>query len=159
MSIVLLRVDERLIHGQVTVGWGARLSPGRYLVVDDVLATSEWERDLMALGVPSDAVSEFVTVAEARERLDEWDEGPERVVLLTRTVHAMLRLARKGRLAGREVNLGGLHPAEGRTQVLPYLFLGPKERRQIRELEAEGVRVTAQDLPGAVRRRARELMA
>ena len=38
MAIVLYRVDERLIHGQVVIGWGSQLQPSRYLVVDDALA-------------------------------------------------------------------------------------------------------------------------
>ena len=46
MPIVLFRVDERLIHGQVVVGWGSKLRPDRFLVVDAALATSEWEQEL-----------------------------------------------------------------------------------------------------------------
>jgi PTS system mannose-specific IIB component/fructoselysine and glucoselysine-specific PTS system IIB component len=44
MSIVLFRVDERLIHGQVVVGWGAELHPDRIIVVDDEIAHSQWEQ-------------------------------------------------------------------------------------------------------------------
>lgn len=159
MGIVLLRVDERLIHGQVTVGWGTRLSPKLYVVVDDDLAGSDWEKELMALGVPPEAEAEFVTVDEARRRFGEWINAPERAILLTRDVGTMLRLARGGTLEGRDVNLGGIHPAPDRTQVLAYLFLGPAERRQIRELEDEGVRVLAQDLPGSPRKPTDEILA
>lgn len=151
MSIVLLRVDERLIHGQVTVGWGSRLEPERYLVVDDDLADSEWEKELMVLGAPAEVEVEFFRVDEARRRLPEWFASPERDVLLTGDLDTMVRLARDGALEGHEVNLGGIHHAPHRTQVLPYLFLGPPERAQIRELVSEGVRVVAQDLPGSSR--------
>ena len=54
MAIVLFRVDERLIHGQVVVGWGTRLHPNRIVVVDDDLAVSPWEQDLYTLGLPDD---------------------------------------------------------------------------------------------------------
>lgn len=159
MSIALLRVDERLIHGQVTVGWGARLKPSRYVVVDDRVAEAEWEQELMALGAPEGVEVEFHSVATARVRLERWASQGERVVLLTRDVESMLRLAREGRLEGREVNLGGIHDAPGRIQVLPYLFLGDDERAQIRELAREGVRVTAQDLPASRRRPAEDLLS
>ena len=46
VPIVLFRVDERLIHGQVVIGWGHELRPERYVVVDDDLAESPWEQEL-----------------------------------------------------------------------------------------------------------------
>jgi PTS system mannose-specific IIB component/fructoselysine and glucoselysine-specific PTS system IIB component len=52
MSIVLFRVDERLIHGQVVVGWGERLHIQQIVVVDDQLRESPWEQELYCLGVP-----------------------------------------------------------------------------------------------------------
>jgi mannose/fructose/N-acetylgalactosamine-specific phosphotransferase system component IIB len=159
VSIALLRVDERLIHGQVTVGWGMRLKPSRYVVVDDQVADAEWEQELMALGAPEGVDVEFHSVEAARALLERWQSRAERMVLLTRDVGSMLRLAREGRLEGREVNLGGIHDAPGRVQVLPYLFLGDDERAQIRELVREGVQVTAQDLPGSRRRPAVELLS
>lgn len=158
MGIVLLRVDERLIHGQVTVGWGSKLNPRRYVVVDDRLRGSEFERDLFSLGVPTDAETEFVTVDEGRDRLPFWSESSEPTVLLTRDLDHMLRLARGGTLAGRSVNLGGIHHGPGRSRVLPYLFLNPEDRQRIRDLEAEGVTVSAQDLPGAAQTPSRKLL-
>jgi mannose/fructose/N-acetylgalactosamine-specific phosphotransferase system component IIB len=52
MPIVLFRVDERLIHGQVVVGWGGPLHADRIVVVDDAIAGSPWEQELYCLGVP-----------------------------------------------------------------------------------------------------------
>ena len=86
MPIVLYRVDERLIHGQVVVGWGGHLRPGRYVVVDTVLAESEWEQDLYRLGVPDDIQLMFVTPEAARRELESWEESKVRTVLLTRDI-------------------------------------------------------------------------
>jgi PTS system mannose-specific IIB component/fructoselysine and glucoselysine-specific PTS system IIB component len=52
MPIVLLRVDERLIHGQVVVGWGEHIHMDRIAVVDDEISASPWEQELYCLGVP-----------------------------------------------------------------------------------------------------------
>ena len=98
MSIALYRVDERLIHGQVVVGWGNQLHPQRIVVVDDGLAQSEWEQELYTLGLPPDLVTEFVPVEAARERLRAWRTSGEVVILLTRNVETMRRLARAGSL-------------------------------------------------------------
>jgi mannose/fructose/N-acetylgalactosamine-specific phosphotransferase system component IIB len=150
VPLVLLRVDERLIHGQVVLGWGSHLRPDRYIVVDDSLEGSDWEQDLYRLGA-GDADALFVTVEEARERLPEWRSSQERSILLTRNVGTMLALARGGALEGESVNLGGLHHAPDRKQVLPYLHLSEDELRQLESLESEGVAVSARDLPDAAR--------
>ena len=149
MPILLYRVDERLIHGQVVVGWGSRLDPDRYIVVDDALAGREWEQELYRLGVPDGAEALFVDVAEARTSLGRWRESEYRMVLLTRDLETMLQLARDGLLAGETVNLGGIHHAEGRERVLDYLYLDDRDRERIRALEREDATVTARDLPGS----------
>ncbi len=149
MSVLLYRIDERLIHGQVVVGWGVRLRPERLVVVDDVLAGSEWEQELYAVGVPMEMEAEFVDVAGAIDRLPAWQEGEERVVLLTRDIATMSRLAASGLMNGFEVNIGGIHHAPGRSRVLRYVFLSDDERRDLLALSDHGIRVTARDLPGA----------
>jgi PTS system mannose-specific IIB component/fructoselysine and glucoselysine-specific PTS system IIB component len=151
MSIQLYRVDERLIHGQVVVGWGNQLRADRIIVIDDDLAVSAWEQDLYTLGLPADVAASFETVASARAHLSEWRSGAARVILLTRDIETMLRLAEGGSLRGQEVNIGGLHYAPGREAVLPYLYLSEAERTALERLVAEGVTVSAQDLPGARR--------
>lgn len=149
MSVVLYRVDERLIHGQVVVGWGARLRPQRIVVVDDDLAASSWEQELYAMGVPEDIEAEFVSVASALEQLPGWQESEERVLLLTRDIATMSRTAATGLLVGQEVNIGGIHHAPGRRRVLRYVYLSDEERQELKALGENGIRVTARDLPGA----------
>lgn len=158
MGIALYRVDERLIHGQVTVGWGTRLRPERFIVVDDDVAASEWEQELYRLGVPSGVEAEFVDVAEARRRLDRWRRDDRRSILLVRDVATMRRLAAGGRLEGEQVNIGGIHHAEGRAAVLPYVHLSGEEMEELRSLAEEGVAVSAQDLPTSRRVRLDELL-
>jgi PTS system mannose-specific IIB component/fructoselysine and glucoselysine-specific PTS system IIB component len=151
MGIVLYRVDERLIHGQVVLGWGRRLHPERYVVVDEELAEAEWEQELYRLSVDGEAEILFLTVEGARAALPGLREDPVATVLLTRDVFHMQRLALDGGLAGEEVNLGGIHHRPGRVAVQPYLHLDEAERDALRAIAAEGVRVTARDLPETAR--------
>jgi mannose/fructose/N-acetylgalactosamine-specific phosphotransferase system component IIB len=147
MPIVLFRVDERLIHGQVVVGWGGPLHADRIVVVDDEIAASDWEQELYCLGVPPQIDTHFAAVAEARRALPDWQAGGHRVIVLVRDVETARRMAADGLLAGEEVNLGGIHHAEGRLRVLPYLHLSEDERAALRDIEAGGARVSARDLP------------
>ena len=146
MPIVLYRVDERLIHGQVVLAWGSRVRPQQYVVVDDELATSDWEQELYRIGA-GDVEVTFVSVADARSALERWRSAAERTVLLTRDIGSMLRLAAGGALRGEHVNLGGIHHGPGRTETLRYLHLTDEDRADLHALEAEGVEVSAQDLP------------
>ena len=90
MSIVLHRVDERLIHGQVVIGWGHHLRPDRFILVDDELAGSDWEQDLYRLASGGAEVL-FATVDDARERLREWRDAGLSAILLTRDIGTMRR--------------------------------------------------------------------
>ncbi|MBI4512494.1 MAG: PTS sugar transporter subunit IIB [Gemmatimonadetes bacterium] len=158
MPIVLYRVDDRLIHGQVVVGWGTHLDVDYIAVVDDALAPSEWEQELYRAGLSARMEGRFVTVQEARHRLAEWKGSPVRGILLTRDLETMLRLAEGGILDSEDVNLGGLHEAPGRRRVLSYLFLGDADRRTLAALARAGVKVSARDVPGARRVALRELL-
>lgn len=158
MPIVLFRVDERLIHGQVVVGWGGPLHADRIVVADDEIAASPWEQELYCLGVPPEIDAVFVTVDDARRRIPEW-KGGRRVIVLVRDVATARRVAEGGVLAGEEVNLGGIHHAEGRTRVLPYLHLGPGDGDALREIAASGAEVSARDLPASRKVMLDELLA
>jgi mannose/fructose/N-acetylgalactosamine-specific phosphotransferase system component IIB len=158
MPIVLYRVDERLIHGQVVVGWGNQLHPDRFVVVDDDLAGSTWEQELYALALPPEVEAIFATVPHARDHLPEWRQGDARVVLLTRDLGTMLQLAAGGTLSGEPINLGGIHFAPGRDSLLPYLYLSAAERGDLRRLMDEGAIVSARDLPGTRRVDAEQLL-
>lgn len=157
MPIVLFRVDERLIHGQVVVGWGGPLHADRIVVVDDAIADSAWEQELYCLGMPPEMEAQFVSSSQALEGFELWRGGPKRTIVLVRDVATARWLADGGLLRGEEVNLGGIHHAEGRTRVLPYLHLTADELASLREMEAGGVAVSARDLPGSNRVRLEEL--
>ncbi len=149
VPIVLFRADERLIHGQVVVGWGARLQFERIVVVDDDLARSPWEQELYRLGVPPEIEVAFVTVEAARSSWGAWQAAPQRSIVLVRDISTLRRLAAGSLLDGIEVNLGGIHHAPGRDRLLPYLFLSREERAQLEEVSAQGVTISARDLPGS----------
>lgn len=151
MSIRLFRVDERLIHGQVVIGWGRHLHPGRFVVVDDALADSAWEQELYRLAVDDEAEVRFLDVDSARGALPELLDDDLSTILLTRDIETMRRLAEGRVMEGRVVNVGGLHPAPGRRSVRGWLNLGPEDEVHLRALDESGVTVEGRDLPDAPR--------
>ncbi|HEX5438362.1 MAG TPA: PTS sugar transporter subunit IIB [Gemmatimonadaceae bacterium] len=148
MSVLLYRIDDRLIHGQVVVGWGQPLGLGFIVLVDDEVAASEWEQELYRMGVPPEMDVYFSTVDEAARELARWTADPRPGILLTADIDTMCRLLRKAP-GVRAINLGGIHHRAGRVQRLRYIYLAPAEEEVLRAIEASGVTVTARDVPAA----------
>ena len=149
MPIALYRIDDRLVHGQVVVGWGQPLNLGFIVLVDDVVAESDWEQELYRLGVPPGMDVYFVSTSDAARGLARYVSDRRVGMVLTGTVDTMLALARTAALPIAAVNIGGIHYREDRTQRLRYVFLNKGEELALREMSALGVAVTAQDVPSA----------
>jgi PTS system mannose-specific IIB component/fructoselysine and glucoselysine-specific PTS system IIB component len=149
MPIALFRIDDRLIHGQVVAGWGQPLDLGFIVLVDDVVAESEWEQELYRLGVPPSMDVYFASTAEAARDIARYTSDRRTGMVLTGTVGAMLDLARTAARPINAVNVGGIHHREDRTQKLRYVFLNAAEEQGLREIAELGIVVTAQDVPSA----------
>ena len=147
MTLVLYRIDDRLIHGQVVVGWGQAMDIEFIVLVDDAVAGSEWEQELYRMGVPPEMEVFFHSVADASRRLDTYRNDRRRGIVLTGDVRSMSCLVAAGGVPA--VNVGGVHHRPGRVQRLRYVFLNDEEERQLREIAARGVEVAAQDVPAA----------
>lgn len=148
MTLELYRVDDRLIHGQVVVGWGQPLDLRFIVLVDDEVASSDWEQELYRMGVPPEMEVYFDSVDEAASKLGRYQEDLRPGMLLTGDIETMVRLV-EATQAIPSVNIGGIHHRPGRVQRLRYVFLSPDEEAQLRALAARGVEVQAQDVPAA----------
>ncbi|HXS82054.1 MAG TPA: PTS sugar transporter subunit IIB [Methylomirabilota bacterium] len=147
MSWALHRIDDRLIHGQVLVAWGARLDPARIWVVDDGVAASEWERDLFREAAPGIDVR-VASVAEAAAAHAGETEAPRAAFLLVRDLDTARRLADAGARVA-EWNVGGLHYAPGKEKVNDYVYLDERDRESAKALMAGGARLIVQDVPAS----------
>ena len=148
MSIALHRIDDRLIHGQVVVGWGQPLDIGFIVLVDDNVACCDWEQDLYRMGVPPEMELIFADVPSAVRDHAKYVADKRKGIVVTPDISTMQRLV-YGVPSIREVNVGGIHHRAGRVQKLRYVFLAPDEEIQLRAMVESGVKVTAQDVPAA----------
>ncbi len=149
MSIVLTRVDDRLIHGQVVIGWGRPLALDRIVLVDEAVRTSAWEQELYRMAAPAEIELDFLSPAEAAPRLSGWSGNREKVMVLVGSVDTAADLLRLAPGGIRKLNLGGIHAGAGRQERLSYLHLSPTEVDTLVDLERGGLEVSAQDVPGS----------
>jgi mannose/fructose/N-acetylgalactosamine-specific phosphotransferase system component IIB len=144
--VILFRIDDRLIHAQVVVGWGRALKPDRIVIADDPVSAAEWERELYA----SAALPDFkVSILSEREAVDMVSGGifeSEKIFLLVRGPGQALGLLEMG-LEVEEINVGGLHYREGRDKITDNVYVNEEERYLLREIVKKGIRLDARALP------------
>ena len=144
--IVFVRVDDRLIHGQVVLGWGRVLKPDRYVIIDDEVAETDWESELFMDAAPEGANVSILTVDEALKRFEEGIFDSERVFVLVKTPGTLLELVEKGFKVDK-INIGGLHYSEGRERLTENIYLSKVDREALRELAKKGIKLEARALP------------
>jgi PTS system mannose-specific IIB component/fructoselysine and glucoselysine-specific PTS system IIB component len=148
MAILLYRIDDRLVHGQVILGWGRPLGIDFILLVDDQVRESPWEQDLYRMGVPAGIEIIFASRAEAVIAVPRYKEDSRRGIVLAGEIGTITALSRAGVIIPA-LNLGGIHHNPGRTERLPYLYLTDEELKELEALQESGVEISAQDLPTA----------
>jgi len=147
MPLCLVRIDDRLIHGQVVLGWVRALKPDRIVVANDRIAGNTWERKFYTSSVPPQIKVSFLELEEmARQLLNNLFKN-EVVMILFESVKDVYTVVEKGATFD-EVNVGGMHYREGAHELLPYVFLTDEDKNYFRELVKRKVMLKAQDIPG-----------
>jgi mannose/fructose/N-acetylgalactosamine-specific phosphotransferase system component IIB len=141
----LIRVDDRLIHGQVSVGWAPVLRPDYLIIADDAIAADSAEAELYLLGVPFDYKGKVLPVKDTAEFLAGLKSAKAIVVL--KDLSSALRLYESG-CEYKILNIGGLHCQEGKKEITHYLFMNPDDIGIIKKISSLGAEISVQDLPG-----------
>ena len=145
--ISLVRVDDRLIHGQITVGWVPYLQASRVIVVNDRLAVDPVLTAIVKAGGTTEIRIDVQGVAEAVSRFEAGEFEPGRVIVLFES----LGDARKALQAGMRfsvLNLGGIRGGRGGHRVGDAVSLSGDDLDDLRELQKRGVAVEVRLMPG-----------
>ena len=146
MPVKLARIDDRLIHGQVVLGWVPVVKPDRIVVACDRVAANDWERRFYASCVPPEVRTSFLSVAEAAQQVLHEPFAGEQLLVLFESAEDAWKFVGAG-IALTEVNVGGLHYREGSIELLPFVYVTQEEKSFLRELVKRGVALSAQDVP------------
>jgi PTS system mannose-specific IIB component len=141
--ISFVRIDNRLVHGQVIEGWLPHLKVRRVLVLDPEAAGNPLARACMGLAVPH-GVSLEIVASEAELAAVAADGVP--TLVLFRDVKGAFAAVRGG-VKVPQLNLGNIHFKSGRHAITPSVFLDDEELHELEELAAAGVQVEARTLP------------
>jgi PTS system mannose-specific IIB component len=144
--IVFIRIDDRLIHGQVVEGWVNFLKATCLLVADDVVASNALQRDIMELSVPQGLKVMIGKVEEICGRLRTATLDSERAILLFSRPADVLRAIKEG-MECRALNIGGMHFVPGKRKLLDVLAVNDFDLEALRDIAGRGVKIDIQAVP------------
>ena len=147
MTVVLARIDDRLIHGQVTAGWSPKLHPTRIILANNFIAADPWQSRVYASSVPPGIKVSVLSIAGAASLLASQECTGDRAILLTGSAGEMAELVRLGAPLGC-INLGGSHFSPGKVEMLPWVYLDRQDLVALRRLLEMGIKLSAQQVPG-----------
>ena len=147
-GIALVRVDNRLVHGQVLEAWMPALGVQAILVADDEVAGNQLARAAMGLAIPRKVVFRVAPVADIAAMLRPGGTGAPaaRTLLLVRDVRDAVALHERGVAIGH-LNLGNVHFSAGRERVMPTVYLDAAEIEALRRLAAAGIEIEGRAVP------------
>ena len=142
-DIKLVRIDYRLIHGQVVAKW-LKVSPVRRIVlVDDVLGNDEFMSDIYKMAVPKGTAVDIVTLSKAKSVLDQTNDT---VFLIFKDIDTCCRVVQSG-VKIPAVNVGAIPNEKDRKLITSGVAISPEELEKLKELEAAGIEITVQPIP------------
>lgn len=147
MAIVLARIDNRLIHGQVLEGWIPYTGTTMVIVADDKVVANPIQKKVMEMAVPEEIKLRIETVDEALADLDSGLFDSEKIMLIFSCPHDAYDACKKG-MKCSTLNLGNVNYCPGRRQVTTSIALDDNDIRDIRELINAGVAIDVRGVPG-----------
>ncbi|MEA4875455.1 PTS system mannose/fructose/N-acetylgalactosamine-transporter subunit IIB [Anaerorhabdus sp.] len=145
MAIILCRVDDRLIHGQVATSWLRSNEINVAVVIDDAIANDPMQLQILKMAAPSGVKVYAQTIDKFIEKYNQGILDDYRVMLIFSNVYAPLALAEKG-LVLKTLNVAGMRYREGRRQITKSVFINPEEEKTIKKLSEKGVELEFRQL-------------
>lgn len=146
--LVLYRIDDRLLHGQVLEGWVPETQANFIVVVNDELAQDHERQRIVTLTLSAQIGVLFLKTREALTRLKEIDEDSKsKAIAIFAGPQELLQLLNSGLRCPKKVNVGGLHYAVGRLTLGRFMTLSLEDKEALRRLLDLGIQLDARSTP------------
>ena len=152
-NILLTRIDNRLVHGQVGVTWTQTLNANLIVVADDVVAEDELQKSLMTVTAKSSNVgirfffsSIVFTIQKTADVIDKASPD-QRIFLVVRNPQSARALVEKG-VHLKDLNVGNMHFAPGKRELSKKVYVDDMDMDDLKFIVSTGTNVFIQDVPG-----------
>lgn len=149
-NILLTRIDNRLVHGQVGVTWTTSLGANLLIVADDEAAKDPVQQQLMSMTAESSGVGiRFFTIEHTINIISKAADR-QKIFIVCKTPNEARRLV-EGNVPIKEVNVGNMHFSKGKRSVTKKVYVDDQDIADLKFIESKGITVYAQDTPGDIK--------
>lgn len=144
-NILLTRIDNRLIHGQVATQWSGVLGANLLLVANDEVATDEFRQGLMNMAAPAYAQTRFFTIEKTCAIISKASPA-QKIFIICENPQDVLRLV-EGGVPIKKVNIGNMHMADGKRQVATSVAVDDNDVETFKKLKDRGIELEIKRVP------------
>ncbi|MFT9096955.1 PTS sugar transporter subunit IIB [Liquorilactobacillus sp.] len=146
MTVVLARIDQRLIHGLIVNQWSQNLRVKRFMVVDDEISKNEAIKDSMKMSKPAGTGMSIIDTQKAITNFNAGKYDNQRVFVLVKEPATLIKLIENG-VEIPKVDLGIIFNENDRKPVTKFIALNDQERKDLEIIKEKGVPVVIQYVP------------
>ena len=144
-NILLTRIDNRLIHGQVATQWNSTIGANLILVANDEVSTNTMRQNLMKMAAPTGVATRFFSLQHTIEIIGK-ASPKQKIFIICENPEDVLTLV-KGGVPIKKVNIGNMHMAEGKRQVATSVAVNDEDVAAFKELQERGVELEIRRVP------------
>lgn len=149
LNILMTRVDNRLVHGQVGVTWTKTLGANLIIVADDDVANDILQQKLMeSTAHSSGAQIRFFTLSHTAEVIYQASQQ-QKIYIVVRNLHSVRTLIEQG-VPIQQLNIGNLHFERGKHMVTKKVYVNEQDIEDFKYLFTQDLHIFIQDVPGDV---------
>ena len=146
-SILLTRIDNRLVHGQVGVTWTKTIGANLIVVADDLVAKDELQQSLMSVTAKSSGVGiRFFTLQRTADIISK-ASAKQKIFIVVRSPKEARKLVELG-VNLQKVNVGNMHFSQGKVALTKKIYVDDQDLEDLRFIAKSGIEVYCQDVPG-----------
>lgn len=144
-NILLVRIDNRLVHGQVGVTWVNYLGANLLVVANDEVSKDEVQQSLMDMVLPDVIQSRYFSLQKTIDVIHKASPR-QKIFLVVKDVHDVLAL-KEGGVPFDHVNIGNMHYEEGKKQISSTVSVDDKDIAAFKRLNELGVTLDVRGVP------------
>ncbi len=148
--IKLVRLDYRLLHGQVVFSWTTNIGAQRIIIVDTDAASDELKKTALKMSKPSGVRLNIFSVEKALEKMPKVESLDENIMMIFGNTTS-LRTFCEAYPRIKEINYGGVANKTGAKQYDDAVFLTPEEQEDTQKILDLGIKIYSQQTPNLKR--------
>jgi mannose/fructose/N-acetylgalactosamine-specific phosphotransferase system component IIB len=147
MTITLVRVDDRVIHGQIVARWSRFKPCNGILVIDDNIAQNPIQKKIFTNAAPTGVKVGVFTVDESIEKIKKAIDSKKSYFLIVKTPITLQKILEKGGDFGTDINVGPISAKVNGKTIAKNVTISEVEKSAFDFLEINGKNIQFQLIP------------